>query len=339
MLKLDGGAITCVLLGRLGDTVVATAFLNALRARYPDRPLRLILSASCRGVAPLLALDDVEIAYVDRWHKGGGLKAAAALRRPSAAVVDLNPAPSKSAAALILLSKTSIKVGFRKKRLNAVFSDQLDEPREDEPMLDRYARLAAFFDAAAQYRPMPELRAPEPRPSLRTDGRTLVGVHAGNFKKFNNRWPEEKFVALLDILQQDPSLRVLMLCGPGERPQVEAIAQACRRPPEVLPPASIERTAAVLKQLDLFVCNITGTTHLAHAVGARTFGLYAGYTDAVWRPRDPRCGGIVSKEWTSCRSIAVEDAALALAAAGVALRREPGSRPKGPVVPGTSEPV
>ena len=323
MLKLDGrpaGPIACVLLGRLGDTVVATPFLRALRARYPDRPLRLVLSAPCRGVAPMLDLGDVELSWVGRWHQGGGLAAAAALRRTNAVVVDLNPAPSKSAAALVLLSKAASKVGFRKERLNAPFTHQIDRARDDEPMLERYRRLAAFFDADAAYEPMPRLRVPEAAAAAaerwaaprRANGRRLIGVHPGNFKKFDNRWPEEKFVALLDRLQEDPSLDIVLLCGPGEKAPVEAIARACRRPPEVLPPSSLERTAALLQRLDLFVCNITGTTHLAHAVGAPTFGLYAGYTDAVWRPRDARCGGVVCAEWTSCRSIEVEAALDAL---------------------------
>lgn len=342
MLKLDGagpGPITCVLLGRLGDTVVATPFLRAVRARYPKRELRLVLSASCKGLAPLFDFSPAGIVWVDRWHKGGGLAAAAALRRGSAVVIDLNPAPSKSAAALMLLAKAPAKVGFRKDRLNAPFTAQLDKPREDEPMLDRYARLAAFFDAGFLYTPMPRLAVPEgarteaaqwagPRRAL---GQTVIGIHPGNFKKHDNRWPEEKFVALIDRLQEDRSLKLVLLCGPGERTRVEAIAKACRFPIDVQPPASLERTAALLQQLDLFVCNITGTTHLAHAVGARTFGLYAGYTDAVWRPRDPRCGGVASKDWTSCRSITVDDAYAGL--------NRVLSTPKDPSAAGTSGPV
>lgn len=322
----DDGPIACVLLGRIGDVVTATSFLRALRRRYPGRELRLALSASCRGLRPLLApaIADPDIAWVHPWSAGlRNVRVAAFMSRPASAVIDLNPAPSKSAAALVALSRrTKIKIGFRKRRLNGVYTHQIDEPREDEPMLDRYARLSAFLDLsydgrtalslgqAARQRGLALLESAGFKPGARAG----VAIHPGNFKKFDNRWPEEKFVGLADRLLEDPGLALYFLAGPGERRQVEAIARACKRPAPVLPQASLEDTAAMLSRMSLLVCNVTGTTHVAHALGLPTFGLYSRYTDAVWRPRNGRCGGVVSAEWESCRSTSVEEAYRALRA-------------------------
>jgi ADP-heptose:LPS heptosyltransferase len=309
-------SVTAVLLGRLGDAITATAWLDAVKRRHPEARVTLALSAACRGLDALI--DSVDrFVWVHPWTRlSANVPAWAALRRRCDLLVDLNPAPSKSAAALIALASASEKLGFRKKRLNGVFTRQIDEPAEDEPMLERYRRLAAAVDAR-DYRPMPRLarRADKPRAAAVLERLALSGpglrlaIHPGNFKKFDNRWPEEKFVALADRLAQDPGLRYCWLAGPGEQDAVSAISRATKRAAPVYSPASLAETSGFLQNLDAFVCNVTGTTHLAHALGVPTFALYSGYTNAVWRPADARCGGVVSAEWESCRSIPLQTAA------------------------------
>ncbi|MDE2040315.1 MAG: glycosyltransferase family 9 protein [Elusimicrobia bacterium] len=321
--------VTYLLLGRIGDALMATALMDALARRYPLARFRLVASAACAGLDDEMLQGMVTPGasrHLKRWHHPrGNLQALLALRRRSQAVVDLNPAPSKSAAALMALSRADAKVGFRKGGLlGQAYTRTIAPPREDEPMLERYRRLAAFLGAspagvrgprvligaaAAAWadRALGELGAPP--------GRAFIIIHPGNFKKFDNRWPEEKFVALADRLSARADLRLCWLAGPGERGKVEAIARACRTPAPLLPAATLQQTGALLRRARLFICNITGTTHLAHAVGARTFGLYSRYTDAVWRLKgEPCCGGIVSSEWNSCRSIGVEQAERGISA-------------------------
>ena len=100
--------------------------------------------------------------------------------------------------------------------------------------------------------------------------------------------------------------------GPGEYDKVAAIVKRLKRPVPILPTARLGVSGGMLKRMNLFVCNITGTTHLAAALGVPTFGFYAGYTQAVWRPRGARHGGTVCQEWESCRETTVDEAHAAL---------------------------
>ncbi|UPT72786.1 MAG: hypothetical protein M0D55_12725 [Elusimicrobiota bacterium] len=143
-------------------------------------------------------------------------------------------------------------------------------------------------------------------------GAFRVVIHPGNFDRFSFRWPEEKFAELADSLLDDARLKLFFMGGPGERAKVEAITAKLKRPVPILPEARLGVTGAMLKRMNLFVCNITGTTHLAAALGVPTFGFYAGYTQAVWRPRGARHGGVVCPEWESCRETTVEEARAAL---------------------------
>jgi ADP-heptose:LPS heptosyltransferase len=321
--ELRSPYVTYVLLGRVGDALMATSFMDALRRRYPKARYRFVGSAACAGLAgtPMHRLvEPLKTAWVVPWTRAPlNLFPLFFLREPSQAVIDLNPAPSKSAAALLALADGREKVGFKKKRLNFPYTTQVEEPRDDEPMLDRYKRLAAAFDVPAEWVERPAITvgpldtewAEERLRELKYDqyGKINLVLHAGNFKKFDNRWPEEKFVALADRLSGDEKIQVWWLAGPGEREKTSALISACKKPAPLLPPGTLGQTGALLQKIGLLVGSITGTTHLASAVGAASFGLYSRYTDAVWRLKAVKtCGGLVSSDWGSCRSIGVDEA-------------------------------
>ena len=312
---LDAAAVevvTAVLIGRVGDTLVAGPMLRALRGRFPKARLRLVAAGQSRQAAELLPWLDERL-YLERVTKvrDNVMLAFNLLKGKHDLVVDLNPAPSKTSAAIVRALRAEVKAGFDKERYADAFTLRVSRPSEREPMLERYARLASALGAAYE----PSLEAGLSREhedwaeeflKSRRQKAPLILIHCGNFKKYDNRWPEEKFAALGSALVKD-GYRLLWLAGPGERERVAQIAAAAGSE-DILSAPSLGAVGAVMKRSSLVVGSITGTTHLAHAVGARSFGLYAGYTDAVWRPRDAGAGGIVSKEWASCRSIGVDEA-------------------------------
>lgn len=306
--------ITALMIGRLGDLLVASPFLRSLKGLYPRARLRLVVSAVAVEAARLLPEVDETLEF----HKLRSFLANAGLARGLARgrcdlMVDLNPAFSRTAALLGAAVRAPVKLGFRKGRLDGVFTHLVEAPSEGEHMLDRYKRLAlavgAPFDPTPHLRLSPsDLDQASQLLNLHSGSKRIrVLIHAGNFKKFDNRWPEEKFVALTDRLLDDPALELFYLAGPGEEAPVRAIVEKLKKPVPVLGPLSVGRAAALLSKIDCALLNITGTTHLAWAVGAPTFGLYSGYTGAVWRLRGPEHGGIVANDWESCRSIGVDD--------------------------------
>jgi ADP-heptose:LPS heptosyltransferase len=303
--------ITALLIGRVGDVIIATPALRALRQRFPRARIRLVLHSQCRGLIPLIPFCD-EFLTLERFPGlFGNMALIKALRQPHGLFIDLNPSFSRTADALTRLAAADDKLGFDKGPKSAL-TRRIDAVGEREHMLDRYARLAQALEAP--YEPRTELRlttederqADRILPARPDAGRKRVLVHAGNFKKFDNRWPEEKFVALTDALLGDPRLEIFHLAGPGEERPVRSIVDALKRPVPVLSPSSIGMAGALMRRMDAVLLNITGTTHLAAALDVPTFGLYAGYTDAVWRPRHARHGGVVAGSWDSCRSIPVE---------------------------------
>lgn len=317
MASLEADEVVAVLIGRVGDLIVATPFLRSLRRAYPEARIRLVVSTLCIETARLIPfIDHFEVMHRLHWIGRILMTAQGLLNGPCDLAVDLNPSFSRTSTLLMgLLHGAPVRAGFKKGRWDNVFTAQADAPGTAEHMLDRYARLAALL--GLEYEPRPELKlAPEHEQEAAEllaalklkPGRRRVLIHPGNFKKFDNRWPEEKFVQLTDRLMRDSSLEIVYMAGPGEQEHVAKLVRLLKRPAAILPPAPLGVIGAAMKQMDLFVMNITGTSHLAGALGVPTFGLYTGYTDAVWRLRGPRHYGVVAKDWESCRAIPVEQA-------------------------------
>lgn len=313
--------ITALYIGRVGDVIVATSFLRAIRRRYPKARIRLIVGWRSVQVLPL-------IPFIDEWavlEKPGALGANLAfvwkiLSEPCDLLVDLNSSYSKTSTLITRAVRAPRRLAFDKGRGTGAFTELLPAPAEKEHMWDRYGRLAAALDAP--FDQDPELRLPIA--DLEEADRLLGGmppagggsfrvvIHPGNFDRFSFRWPEEKFAALADSLLDDARVKLYFMGGPGEREKVAAIVAKLKRPVPILPAARLGVSGGMLKRMNLFVCNITGTTHLAAALGVPTFGFYAGYTQAVWRPRGARHGGTVCAEWESCRETTVDEGRVAL---------------------------
>ncbi len=313
--------ISALYIGRVGDVIVATSFLRAIRRRYPQARIRLLVGWRSVQVLPL-------IPYIDEWavlekpaRVGANIRFAwNILAEPCDLLVDLNSSYSKTATLITRAVRAPRRLAFDKGRGLGAFTELVPAPGEREHMWDRYGRLAEALDAP--YDQDPELRLPsadlDEADRLLAELGTAGGgpfrvvIHPGNFDRFSFRWAEEKFAALADRLLENARLKLYFMGGPGEHDKVAAIVKTLSRPVPILPPARLGVSGAMLKRMNLFVCNITGTTHLAAALRVPTFGFYAGYTEAVWRPRGARHGGTVCDEWESCRETTVDSAHAAL---------------------------
>lgn len=299
--------------GRLGDVLVSTPFLDGLRRAAPKAHIVLVTAEAGEGGARLLDCVD-EVAVV---RKGRRVLANAALlpllAKKADLLVEMNSAPSSTSKTLARLAAARLKTGF---------AALATPPGEKEHMLDRYARLAAHLG----FEPAQDMRVAVPE-AAESKARALlaklpkpVALFPGNFKKSENRWPEERFADLADLLAAAGGFSPYWLAGPGEEADVRRTAALANTPLPVLGPYPLEVTAALLDASALYVGNCTGVSHLAAAVGTPTFMPLAGYTAAVWAPRTGPHWHAVSPDWESCRPVTVAQAWAALQPALAALK-------------------
>ena len=309
--------ITCTYVGRIGDVIVATPFLRALRQRFPAASIRLIVGYRAAQAVPLIPfVDRIEVLQRPENIIGNMRLAYGFLRERSDLFIDLNSARSSTSALMARAARAPLRLSFDKARGADVFNYTIAAPDEREHMSDRFRRLAESLGAS--YSPELEVHVP---PTADSQARLLVGstpkafrilVHPGNVTRPPAFWPESRLIELCRRLQTDSALRLFFLCGPGETDVVERISGALALAAPILPAAALPVVAGMIRRMDLLLGSLTSTTHLAAALSVPTFAFYEGYTQTVWRPKGARHGGTVSKDWSGVTSTSVSEAYAAL---------------------------
>jgi len=311
--------ILLVWIGRFGDLLVSGPFIAALRAKYPRAEITLLARGYVKELAALLPGLDKVLALPSFSSPLSLPRFAGKMLSGFDLCVDLNSSYSRTSGFLCLLSRAPERVSFDKFRACWFYNRTVAAPAEDEHMLSRYGRLAEFF--GAPYQPALRVLIPETAQADAQkvldglkDGGPLVLVHPGNFKKYDHRWPEEKFLELCRRLSALPGkISLVLMAGPGEEAPVKAML-AQLPGAKYLPPLPAPQTAAVMSKCSLVVVSATGTMHLAAALDVPLVCFHSEYTYKCWRPMSPKSVSLSSGEWNSCRSITVDAAWEAVSA-------------------------
>lgn len=307
----DPKSILLMRVDRVGDLIVSTPAIRAIRMKFPRA--RIVVLASKLNREILRGNPDVdEVWTLSRTGLPALLWKLRAARWDLA--VDLNAAPSLTSGLLARFSGAGVRVSFEKKNGEHYYDVRL--PADEKAHRAREAMKVVSWlggdDYDLQYRvypgPQAERQAAEVFSALGgADGAKWVGVHPGNIKKYDNRWPEENFAALCDKIVEK-GFRVLFLKGPDEDPLIESILGRMKAKPPVAPVLSLLPTACLLKKMSLVLCNSTSTLHLAAAAGVPTLSFLGGYSVACWKAMGDKHRVLEGSSWGSCRDISVEDA-------------------------------
>ena len=329
--------ILLVMIGRLGDYILTTPFMDGLRKKYPAAVITLITSKKAANLAKTSRSID-RVVIFSGWHDipGTAKVFAAAMKRYDLAL-DLNPAYSRTSLWLMSLTKAPERITFEKKAPAGTYTSLIAHDLANDHFMDKYVSLAARLG----FTPPENMRITLSEETLLEGERLFrglalpagsftVAIHPGNFKKFESRWPEEKFVEFTKALLTKAGFSVFYLPGLGEEKETEETILRFLPGVKHIPPKSAEVTAAILKNASVLVCNNTGTLHLAAAAGVPTFSFNRPYTEKCWKPRGKGHFFVTSRSHKSCRDIAVGEAleAFTLAAKKLKTGREtehPGS--------------
>jgi heptosyltransferase-2 len=153
-------------------------------------------------------------------------------------------------------------------------------------------RLVGTLGASTASRPLQYRVGEAPRAKaadiLAGARRPLVAIHPGSgLFSTARRWPAVSFAALADALVEEFGATVVLLGGDGD--DSEQVASLMHHRPLNLAhrTPSLELLAAVLAQCALFVGNDSGVMHLATAVGIPVVALFGPTDPAAWGPWRP----------------------------------------------------
>jgi ADP-heptose:LPS heptosyltransferase len=107
------------------------------------------------------------------------------------------------------------------------------------------------------------------------------------------QWPGEHFSQLADRLSAQCGARVVLLWGPGEREQVQAIAAASCSQPVLIPEWELAPLAALLARANLFIGCDSAPLHIAVSQRTPTLSLHGSTSAIGWIPPEPQHRGVM----------------------------------------------
>lgn len=287
--------LLCVRTDNLGDVLMTTPALRALKAADPARHLALLTSAGGAALAPHLEMVDEVLAYEAPWVRAAADDPAAhracierlAARRYDGAVIftvySQNPLP---AALACLLAGIPRRLAHCRENPYALLSDWLPETEPQQHVRHEVRRqldlVAAVGATTADERLAFTVRAEDRRGWRRTlralrgdPALPLVVVHPGA-SAASRRYPPQAFARAIDLLAARRPCRVVATGDAAEAPLLAALVAAVRTPVTALAGRlTLGQLGAALADADLLIANNTGPVHLAAALGTPVVDLYA----------------------------------------------------------------
>lgn len=273
----------------VGDVVMATPALSALRVRFPQAEITAVLRPYVAAVLDGSNLVDKVLALPKR----AGLAMIRQLRDARFDVAVLLP-NSFRAALWARLSGAPRRVGFDRYGRGLLLTDRVCPPSADTPRsaLDEYLRLAAHLGCRPLPRKMHLATTASDEMKLRTFWELQGGWPEEGYVCLNpggafgaaKHWPVTSFAELALRIATDLGRRVLVLCGPAEVREARGIVELSRHPRVVslagVAP-SIGLTKAAVKHADLLVTTDSGPRHFAPPFDVPVVTLF-GPTHAGW---------------------------------------------------------
>ncbi len=302
-------SILAIRLDAIGDLLMTTPALRAIRRKFPQAELHLLVQPGPAALArTLLWIDRVDTLPAQFLLRGKGplggviqwaYKLIKLRRRRYDMILDFTSL-FHSAAATWLIG-APLRLGFRRRLSLGYFQSEgfghfythEFEANEKDHVADQMNVLASALRAEIDGGGWEVGKTPEMvRDAERVldeagigpgDG-PLVVVHPGA-KWPPRQWSESGFSETIDLLQ-DRGWRALVNGGPGEKKIIEKIRRTCRTSPVLLwPPVSLETVIGLLEKADAFLGNDSGLMHMAAAVGTPVVAIFGPTLPARSGPR------------------------------------------------------
>lgn len=163
------------------------------------------------------------------------------------------------------------------------------------PMVEYYADLAERIGCDRPDHKLELFTTPDCEASVETrlqslslvGRRPLVVISPGAKFGASKCWPTDRFAAVADRLIESEGAGVVITCGPGEEPIARAIGEAMKRPVCVLddPGLSLGELKSLIRRCDLLLCNDAGPRHFAKAFDVPVVTIF-GPTHPEWTDTD-----------------------------------------------------
>jgi heptosyltransferase-2 len=332
---------------RIGDVLLSTPVIQALRQAYPWAYIAMMVAPVAKEIVEGNPYLDAVITYDKEakhksWYRS--FKFARNLKNKKFDLA-LVLHPTNRAHLVTFLAGIPRRVGYSHK-LGFLLTDriahtkQLGQKHEAQYSLDLLRHLGIQPQGVETFMPVKKEAQEWAQDLFSREGigvkDELLAIHPGASCP-SKIWPNARFAQVADALADKYGFKVVLVAGPKDMRLTQDLLKQMRNPALNLGGlTSVAQLASVLRRSRLLISNDSGPVHIASAVGTPVIAIFGrsqpGLGPRRWGPlgqrdkvvhRDVGCIRCLAhnckKEFACLRSISAEDI---LAAAGEVLKGE-----------------
>jgi heptosyltransferase III len=282
-------------LKRIGDLILTTPAIAALRTTFPDAHMTLVISGECTDLVP--ALSNVDRVLIARRNLSDVALVPAVARRKFDYCIDFTR--NDRSASLAFLSRArrrivSYRVRDQSKTRARAYNDFVDVRMRDLHTIDYHMALLKPLGVRNTPHSV-HLQIPEPA-RARADqlrrqsklGELFVIFHPGSARK-EKFWEPARWATVIEHASQNNDVDLVLTSGVSllEQAHIAAIkSQTRQRVIDLSGKTDLLTLAALIRQARLLVTVDSAPMHLAAAMQTPQVILFGPTNPFHWRPRE-----------------------------------------------------
>lgn len=285
--------ILLIQLRRIGDILLCTPAIRALRGIFPEDQIDFLCEVSGRPVLETNPALSRVLTYDPR-HPIQEMRTVR--RQRYDAVIDLMGNPRT--AHLTAVSGARYRVGYKRWGRTFMYNvpvatphDRLYVPKNKLYLIRRWLeKIGVSFGDPAGIRP--DLTLTDEDNRFARDWMAKEGLEPRQYVVMApvhrhpiRQWRADGFRDVAIRIRKESPYKVFLAYGPGEENRVKDIRNGVEDQIGLLPPTSIRQMGSLFKNARVVLTNDSGPMHVAVSVGAPTATIYGPTLPIDWNPR------------------------------------------------------
>jgi len=275
-----------------GDVLLATAYLEALHKRFPGASIDFLVKKPFDAILNKNPWISQVIAF--REHSGiryitERIKLFGLIRRRRYDLL-IDQQSGTGSGQVVLFSQAMYRLGWAASKWRWAYNLRAKKGpvryRASQnfdmltPLGIREESHGLFYHVRAES----QLYAREWMKAQRLSAATTIIISPGSPRK-KKKWRANNYAALADRIHRETPMQVVLLWGPKEYADAQAVVQNAKHKPILAPATSFNQGAAMLQQCRLLVCNDGGINHLSVALDIPSLAIFGNTPPEKWSPQ------------------------------------------------------
>lgn len=272
--------ILLIRFGSLGDVVLTTPAIRAVRRAFPDAYIAMLVGDRYADIVSENPRLNEVITFCRDKRSPLEIQQVASLLKKRGFNISVDMQRKFRSSLLAYLSGAKVRIGYHQPK-GLLCAVKIPD-RDNKHAVDRNLELLKPLG----------IKEAERQPEMFISGDDRE--YADNFFKANGLsskpviigffpgaawrprcWPSDRFAAIGDLAVKNHDAGIIIFGGPGEEDIVDSVAQKMKNPAVLMKDkVKIRQLAAMIQKCHLFLSNDTGPMHISVAVNTPTIGIF-----------------------------------------------------------------